>query len=60
MSDVSKKLRPGAALSTLFFGYDEIPLDRLGDEDDAVADTQRAPDTEKRFGDARRPMARCP
>jgi hypothetical protein len=58
MSDVSKKLKPGAALSTLFFGYDEIPLERFDlEEDDAVADTQRAPDTEK-FADARRPIAR--
>ena len=63
MSDVSKKLKPGAALSTLFFGYDEIPLERFDlDEDDAVADTQRAADlsggTEKMFADARRPLAR--
>ena len=59
MSDVSKKLKPGAALSTLFFGYDEIPLERFDLEDDeAVADTQRAPDTETMFTDARRPIAR--
>jgi hypothetical protein len=58
MRYVSQKLKPGAALSTLFFGYDEIPLERLDlEEDEAVADTQRAPDAEK-MADARRPIAR--
>ena len=57
MSYVSKKLSPGVALSTLFFGYDEIPLERLDEEDDFV-DTERAPDAEQMFADAHRPAAR--
>ena len=53
MSDVSK-LKPGTALSTLFFGYDEIPLDRLGDDESTASLPPSPPSTRAPANDGER------
>lgn len=60
MSDASD-LKPGAALSTLFWGYDEIPLDRINDEDELPSGTpaaRRSRAQREESPDSRRPLAR--